>query len=296
MPNHLIGVAPADPVDQQLRGRQQQQDARTGRGIEDRHRGRQSRAEPAAEQDRVRHVADQGDADPDADADAELELPQRLRARGDQERTAEQQQPERIDGARSGAVEQPADQRRHQPAGEPGQRIDRDHLGAVPAEVSAIGLQENRKAFAEAAADHRQREGTGARRAPRVERFFDPLRWTVSVRGMGTLVEMEPVSRCGSNGAARMGLCEVLVPDVARHRRSVVLLRRPGTVANAVSVTIPRLRCGSREGDAPRRARTCNANSAQQDVLLLAHRQLDDAFGREMAGVSDIFSSVTAHR
>ena len=137
----LIGVAPADPVDQDLRRRQQHQDAGAGRGIDDRHRGRQPRAEPAAEQDRVRYVADKGDAETDAEADAELELPQLLRMRRDQERAAEQQQSERIDHARAGAVEQAADQRRGQSARQPGQRIDRDHLGAVPAEVSEIGFR-----------------------------------------------------------------------------------------------------------------------------------------------------------
>ena len=39
-----------------------------------------------------------------------------LRMGGDQEGAAEQQQSERIDGARPGAVEQPADQRRGQSA------------------------------------------------------------------------------------------------------------------------------------------------------------------------------------
>ena len=154
----LIGVAPADPVDQHLRSRQQQKGAHTGGGVEDRHRGRQSPAEPAAEQDRARHVADQCNADPDTQSGRKLELPECLRARGNQEGAAEQQQPERIGEARPGAVEQPADQRRHQSAGEPGQRIDRDHLGAVPGEALRDRLQENRKTVAEAAADHLQHE------------------------------------------------------------------------------------------------------------------------------------------
>ena len=58
------------------------------------------------------------DADADAKAEAELELPELLRVGGDQERAAEQQQSERIDGARTGVVEQAADQRRRQSAGQ----------------------------------------------------------------------------------------------------------------------------------------------------------------------------------
>ncbi len=128
----LVGVAPADPVDQQLRDRQQHQNAGAGRRIQDRHRGRQPRPEPAAEQDRVRHVADEGDAETDAKADAQLELPEMLGVGGDQEGTAEQQQPERVDRARPGAVEQPPDQRRRQSSRKPGQRIDRDDLARGP--------------------------------------------------------------------------------------------------------------------------------------------------------------------
>ena len=82
---NLIGAAPAEMVDQELRRRQQDQDAGAGRGIDHRHRGRQPRAEPAAEQDRIRHIADEGDADADAEAEAELELPELLGMRGDQE-------------------------------------------------------------------------------------------------------------------------------------------------------------------------------------------------------------------
>ena len=183
----LVGVAPADPVDQQLRRRQQHQDAGAGRGIQDRHRGRQPRAEPAAEQDRIRHVADQGDAEPDAEADAELELPELLRVRGDQERGAEQEQPERVDHARPGAVEQPADQRRRQPARQPGQRIDRNHLGAVPAEIFRDRLEEHGKALAEAAAEHRQRKAQREhveRHARRLQRFCRRvLPWRILIHG-----------------------------------------------------------------------------------------------------------------
>ena len=75
---NLIGVAPADMVDQELRRRQQDQHAGAGGGIDHRHRGRQSRAEPAAEQDRIRHIADEGDADADAKPEAQLELPEML--------------------------------------------------------------------------------------------------------------------------------------------------------------------------------------------------------------------------
>ena len=94
----------------------------------------------------------------DAKAEAQLELPEMLRMGGDQERAAEQQQPERIDAARPGAVEQPADQRRGEAAGQRGQRIDRDDLGAVPAETLRDRLQEDGKTLAEAAAEHRQRK------------------------------------------------------------------------------------------------------------------------------------------
>ena len=92
---------------------------------------------------------------PDAEAEAQLELPELLRVGGDQERAAEQQQSERIDGAGPGAVEQPADQRRRQSAGERGQRIDRDDLGTVPAETLRDRLEENGEALAETAAEHR---------------------------------------------------------------------------------------------------------------------------------------------
>ena len=104
-------------VDQDLRRRQQDQHAGAGRGIDDGHRGRQSRAEPAAEQDRIRNVADEGDAETDAKPEAQLELPEMLGMGGDQECAAEQQQSERIDGARPRAIEQPADQRRREAAG-----------------------------------------------------------------------------------------------------------------------------------------------------------------------------------
>src|SRR5204863_7006744 len=95
----------------------------------------QPRAEPAAEQNRVRHVADQRYAKADAEADAELELPERLRVSRSQEGAAEQQQPERIDQARTKTVEQPSDQRRGQATEKPGQRIDGYDLRAVPAKI-----------------------------------------------------------------------------------------------------------------------------------------------------------------
>ena len=110
----------------------------------------------------------------------ELELPQRLRMRGDEECAAEQQQPERIDRARSGAVEQAADQRRGQPARQPCQRIDRDDLRAVPAEILRDRFQEDRKTFAEAAAEHRERKAQrqhverDARRLQRLGRRLPP--------------------------------------------------------------------------------------------------------------------------
>ena len=72
----LVGAAPAKTVDQNLRSRQQDQDACAGRGIDHGHGGRQLRTEPAAEQDRIRDIADEGDADADAESDAELELPE----------------------------------------------------------------------------------------------------------------------------------------------------------------------------------------------------------------------------
>ncbi len=165
-----IGAAPADMIDQDLRRRQQHEHARAGRGIDHGHRRRQPRAEPAAEQDRVGNIADEGDADADAEADADLELPETIGKAGGQERAAEQQQPDRIDRARAGMIEQPADQGRGQAAGERGQRIDRDHLGAVPAEILRDRFEEDGEALAEAAAEHRRAQSTAQaptmRRAP----------------------------------------------------------------------------------------------------------------------------------
>ena len=57
-----------------------------------------------------------------------------------------------------GAVEQPADQRRRQSAGKRRQRIDRNHLRAVPAETLRDRFKEDRKTLAETAAEHRQRK------------------------------------------------------------------------------------------------------------------------------------------
>src|SRR5487761_2656036 len=117
-------AAPADMIDQNLRRRQKDQHAGAGRGIDHGHRCRQSRAEPAAEQDGIRNIADERDADTDAQAEAQLELPEMVRVRGEQERSAEQKQAERIDAAGSGIIEQPADQRRRQPARQRGQRVN----------------------------------------------------------------------------------------------------------------------------------------------------------------------------
>ena len=172
---NLKGAAPADLVDQDLRRRQQDQHAGTGRGIDHGHRGRQSRAKPAAEQDRIRNVADQCNAEADAKPKARLELPEMLGVGGDQERATEQQQPKRIDGTRPGAVEQAADQRRCQSARQRCQRIDRDHLRAVPAEALRDRFKEDRKTLAETAADHRQRETERQhveRHARRIQRRF----------------------------------------------------------------------------------------------------------------------------
>ena len=178
----LIGVPPSDAVDQDLRGRQQHQDAGAGGRIDDRHRRRQPGSEPAAEQDRVRHVADQRDAEPDAEADAELELPERLRMGRDQERAAKQKQPERVDAARPRTIEQAADQRRGQPAGEPGQRIDRNDLRAVPAKTFRDRFEEDGKTLTQAAAEHRQRKAQrqhverDARRLWRLRERLSPWR------------------------------------------------------------------------------------------------------------------------
>src|SRR6266581_9704001 len=73
---NLVGATPAQMIDQDLGDRQQHQYAGAGRRIYDGHRGRQSRPEPAAEQDGVRYVADERNADAHAQADAQLELPQ----------------------------------------------------------------------------------------------------------------------------------------------------------------------------------------------------------------------------
>ena len=79
------------------------QRAGPGRRENDRHRGRQPRTEPAAEQQRTGDVAEAGSAEAGGKADAELQMPQRLRKGGDRETAAEQQQAEAINGARSGA-------------------------------------------------------------------------------------------------------------------------------------------------------------------------------------------------
>jgi hypothetical protein len=97
-----------------------------------------------------------------------------LRVRGGQERTGEQQQSERIDNAGAGAVEQPADQGRRQPTGQRGERIDRDHLGAVPAETFRDGFEENRKTLAETAAEHRQRKAQRENAERRARQFQWP--------------------------------------------------------------------------------------------------------------------------
>src|SRR5260370_977714 len=115
----------------------------------------QSHAEPAAEENRIRNVADKRDAETDAKAEAELELPELLSVGCNQERAAKQHQSERIDRAGPRAIEQLADQRCRQPARERGKRIDRDGLGAVPAETLRDRLQKNRKTLAEPAAEHR---------------------------------------------------------------------------------------------------------------------------------------------
>ena len=144
----LVGLAPTEMVDQKLRGRQQRQHAAAHRRIDHGHRGRQLRPEPAAEQDRVRHVADEGNANADAEADARAGIA-RATARGLQSGSgAEQQEAERIDDARSGMIEQAPDQRRGQSADEPGERIDRDDLRTIPAEIFRDRLQEDGEAFA----------------------------------------------------------------------------------------------------------------------------------------------------
>ena len=154
----LIGAAPADMIDEELRGRQQDQHAAAHRRIDHGHCRRQSRAEPAAEQDRVGNIADQGRAEADAKPDGELELPERLRVGGNREGSAKKEYTERIHDARAGAVEQATDQRCRQSADKPGQRIDRNHLSAVPAEIRRDRLQEHRERLAESAADHREHE------------------------------------------------------------------------------------------------------------------------------------------
>src|ERR1700716_4639601 len=75
-----------------------------------------------------------------------------------QERAAKQEQSKRIDGAGPRAVEQLAYQRCRQPAGERGKRVDRDDLGAVPAETLRDRLEKHGKALAEPAAEYRERK------------------------------------------------------------------------------------------------------------------------------------------
>ena len=132
---NLIGAAPAEMIDQDLRRRQQHQHAGAGRGIHHGHRGRQPRAEPAAEQDRIRNVADQGDTDADAQPEAQLELPE-LFARGRRSgmrRPAGAARANRRCGARSGRTAgRPAAPRARRKRG---QRIDRNDLRAIPAKA-----------------------------------------------------------------------------------------------------------------------------------------------------------------
>jgi hypothetical protein len=156
--NNRQGAAPSETVDQQLRSRQQRQHAGARCRIDHRHRGRQLWAEPAAEQNRIRHIADQRDAEPDAETDAELDLPEMACFGREQERAAKQQQAERIDAARAGIIEQSTDQRRRKAAGQRTQRIDRDDVSAVPAETFGNRQQEDRKALAKAASENRKRK------------------------------------------------------------------------------------------------------------------------------------------
>ena len=78
----VIRAAPAGAVDEDLRERNKQQDACAGRGRNHRQRGRQPRAEPAADQQRTRHLTEARAAEAHRKADAELKLPELLREGG----------------------------------------------------------------------------------------------------------------------------------------------------------------------------------------------------------------------
>ena len=139
---NLVGAAPAEMVDQDLRRRQQHQHAGAGCGIDHRHRGRQPRAEPASEQDRIRNIADEGDADPDAEPDAQLELPELVahaRRRGTRRQAAASRahrrcagRSGRTAGRSSGAVSPPASRsanRPRRPARGPSRNLPRSVSG-----------------------------------------------------------------------------------------------------------------------------------------------------------------------
>src|SRR3954467_3084829 len=134
-------------------------------------------------------------------------------------------------------IEQAPDQRRRQSADEPRQRIDRDHLGAIPAKVFRDRLQEDGEAFAEAAAEHGEREA-----------------------------EREHHER----GAH----------DALRRRRDAF----PGRL---LGLFLERVLVHCRSGSALQRALTSSEKlirlcRPEQDVLLLAERQLDHAFRRQV--------------
>ena len=216
-------------IDQELRGRQQHQHAGAGRRIDHRHRGRQRG--PNQRPSRIEFGTLPIKAMPMPTQSPRLSWNcQSCRAEPAIRKAApSRSEAERIDGAGSGVVEQAADQRRRQSARERGQRIDRDDLGAVPAEALGNRLQEDGEAFAEAAADHRQHKA-----------------------------QRQHVQR---DACRQHGRCErVLLRRVLVH----------GGIRERVSAS-PRKR--------QKRIRLCRL---EQDVALLAERELDDALRRQV--------------
>ena len=66
--------------------------------------------------------------------------------------------PDRVNGARPGVIEQPADERPGEADAERADRVDRDGLRAVPAERVGDRQQENREGLAHAARQRHEQE------------------------------------------------------------------------------------------------------------------------------------------
>ena len=98
-------------IDEKLRQRHDDENADAEGGKDDARRQRQPRLEPAAEQRPVGDIAETRGGDADRQPDGELEMPEGGAERRKRQAGPEQAEPERIDGARSHAVEQAADER-----------------------------------------------------------------------------------------------------------------------------------------------------------------------------------------